>query len=162
MILLPITIFTLTFGAVALLSWQLYPTVTKGGRDYHTRRIEDATKRLDAMFLQVPNKKRLALIYILCPLALGIIAFILAQNWLIAGAASGLGLILPTAVIKGKQAQRKGKFQGQLVDGLMILTSSLRGGLSLLQSIEVLVEEMPVPLSEEFGLVLREHKMGVS
>jgi tight adherence protein B len=54
------------------------------------------------------------------------------------------------------------KFQGQLVDSLMILSSSLKGGLSLIQSIEALCEEMPPPISQEFSLVVKENTWGVS
>ena len=53
-------------------------------------------------------------------------------------------------------------FQSQLVDSLMILSSSLRAGLSLIQAMEVLCEEMPPPISQEFGLVLKENRWGVS
>jgi tight adherence protein B len=58
--------------------------------------------------------------------------------------------------------QRVHKFQGQIVDSLMILSSSLRAGLSFLQAIEVLCEEMPAPVSQEFRLVLHEQKLGRS
>jgi tight adherence protein B len=57
---------------------------------------------------------------------------------------------------------RKSRFNSQITDGLMILSSCLKGGLSLLQSIEVLVEELPSPISQEFGLILRENKMGIA
>ena len=42
------------------------------------------------------------------------------------------------------------------------MSSSLKGGLSLLQALEVLIEEMPAPMAQEIGLVVRENKMGVS
>ena len=50
----------------------------------------------------------------------------------------------------------------QLVDALMIMSSSFRGGLSLIQAIEAVVEEMPDPIATEFLSVLGENKMGVS
>jgi tight adherence protein B len=73
-----------------------------------------------------------------------------------------ISLMIPPFIAKFMKARRDRKFAAQLVDGLMILSSSLRGGLSFLQSLEVLQEEMPSPISEEFGLVVRETKMGVS
>lgn len=73
-----------------------------------------------------------------------------------------LGLALPSLVIKRLQQQRKARFQAQLIDGVQLISSSLKGGLSLLQAIEVLVEELPAPISQEFGLVLRENKMGIT
>jgi len=45
---------------------------------------------------------------------------------------------------------------------MMIISSSLKAGLSFLQSIEVLCEEMPPPVSQEFGLILSENKLGIS
>jgi tight adherence protein B len=56
---------------------------------------------------------------------------------------------------------RKNKFQDQLVDGLMVLSSALKSGMSLNQAVEILVEEMPSPLNEEFALVMQENRMGV-
>ena len=57
---------------------------------------------------------------------------------------------------------RRQKFVSQLIDALMILSSSLKGGLSLIQAIEVVTEEMPEPISQEFGILLGENKMGVT
>jgi len=65
-------------------------------------------------------------------------------------------------VIKIMEKKRVEKFAGQLVDGLMVISSALKGGLSLLQALEVLVEEMPPPISQEFGLILRENKIGLT
>jgi tight adherence protein B len=44
----------------------------------------------------------------------------------------------------------------------MLLSSSLRAGMSLNQSFEVLAEELPAPISDEFALVVKENQMGVS
>jgi tight adherence protein B len=44
----------------------------------------------------------------------------------------------------------------------MILSSSLKGGLSFMQALEVVCEEMPAPISQEFGLVLKENKLGIT
>jgi tight adherence protein B len=59
-------------------------------------------------------------------------------------------------------AKRKAKFSYQLLDAINLLSSSLKGGLSLLQALEVVVEEMPPPISQELGLVVRENKMGIT
>ncbi len=52
-------------------------------------------------------------------------------------------------------------FEQQLVDGLVLISNSLRAGASLQQSIEVLVRESSPPISKEFELVLNEIKLGV-
>ena len=73
-----------------------------------------------------------------------------------------MGLILPAMVIKGLEKRRLTKFNSQLADGLMVMSSSLKAGLAPLQAITVLTEEMPPPISQEFALVVRENKMGVT
>jgi tight adherence protein B len=58
--------------------------------------------------------------------------------------------------------RRRQKFILQLVDGLMVMNSCLKGGLTLVQSFEVLSEEMAPPLSHEISLLNREIKVGVT
>ena len=53
-------------------------------------------------------------------------------------------------------------FENQLIDALMIMSSSFRGGLSLIQAMEAVVDEMPDPINQEFLTVLGENKMGVT
>jgi tight adherence protein B len=79
---------------------------------------------------------------------------------LLAGLA--LGFLLPKILVKNLVLLRRSKFQNQLVDSLMILSSCLRAGLSLSQAFEVLAEEMPPPLSDEFSLLIKENQMGVA
>ena len=159
--MLKFTIFILTFGSIGLLCSQGIPLILNRLHRLQDKKVDKTEKQLDTMFIEV-KKERLFLAYTLTPLVLGLATFLFFHNIIFILIGVGLGLFLPTVVIKNLQAQRKQRFQTQLVDGLMILSSSLKGGLSLLQSIEVLVEEMPAPLSQEFGLVLRENKMGVA
>ena len=75
--------------------------------------------------------------------------------------AAAVGLSIPVLVLKQMEETRRRKFSEQLVDALMILSSSLKAGLSIVQAFEVIVEEMPPPISQEFSLVGRQLKMGV-
>lgn len=54
------------------------------------------------------------------------------------------------------------RFDEQLIDGLNLLANSLKSGLNLQQAIQVLVKEMPNPLSQEFALVLSQEKLGLT
>jgi tight adherence protein B len=73
-----------------------------------------------------------------------------------------IGLAIPNFMLKMRIKRRIKKFNDQLLDAINMLASCLKGGLSLLQGFEVLVEEMPPPISQEFGLVVRENKMGIA
>lgn len=158
--MLLVLVFALVFASAVLLSWQLYPVGAKVVGNYQAKIIKRDSRRLDELFIEVP-KKKLLLMYGLSPLTLGIAGFILTRSLIFAGVGAAFGIILPRLVIKIMEKNRSGKFCRQLVDGLMVLSSSLKGGLSLVQSIEVLVEEMPAPIAQEFSLVLRENQMGV-
>jgi len=160
MIFLQILVLLLLSGAVILTYQALAPALMKNTEQWQQQRVEKITPRLDGMWLEIPAN-RLLLISIFLPLTLGIIGLLLTKNFI--GVVIGilLGLAIPFIVVKQMEIRRKKKFAAQLVDAIMLLSSSLKAGLSLLQSIEVLVEEMPPPVSQEFGLLLRENKMGV-
>lgn len=67
---------------------------------------------------------------------------------------------LPRAGIAYLRWRRRKQFDEQLADGLTMIANGLRAGLSLVQAIEMVVREAKPPLSQEFEIVLREHRMG--
>ncbi len=158
---LKLAIYGSIFSAVGVFVWQYFPLLVERLTQYQTKKVQESAKRLDNMFIRIPSKK-LFLIHTLVPLSLGGVGFFISGEMFIALISAAFGFILPTIIIKRLDAIRRKKFQDQLSDGLMILVSSLKGGLSLLQSIGTLVEEMPAPISQEFALVLRENKLGIS
>lgn len=159
--MLEVTIFLFVFCVVFLFFSQSFPLIAKKLRKMQEKKVARTTKQLDAMFIDIKPEK-LFMYNTVSPLALGSLCFLLTRNFIVTFIGVGIGLFLPSFAIKTMKARRKSRLQGQLIDALMILSSSLKGGLSLLQAIEVLVEESNPPLSQEFGLVLRENKMGVS
>lgn len=100
---------------------------------------------------------------ILAPLLLGLGGFVVFPVRIM-GAVVGLvlGFVAPRVYVSWILRLRKQKFNDQLMDCLMIMTSSFRGGLSLVQAFEAVSEEMPDPAKGEFNVVLGENKMGVS
>jgi len=79
----------------------------------------------------------------------------------VAVAAGAVGSLIPVYVAKKLHDTRIAKFNNQLVDMLMLMSGSLRAGLNLLQSLETVVEEMPNPMAQEIGLLVREIHVGV-
>lgn len=156
-----IGIYLAVFAGVFYLVKLIFPVLQSTYRRWQKKRMQNITPKLDHMFLDIPLA-RLMMIDVLSPLLSGGIGFAITKNyWIAAGCAAG-GLFLPVVIIKMLEAQRRKKFSGQIVDGLLILSSSLKAGLSLLQAIGELVEEMPSPISQEFGLVLRQMQMGIA
>jgi len=70
-------------------------------------------------------------------------------------------LIGPSALYRHLKAKRRLRIEQQLPDVAAAMASSLRSGLALGQSIELVVRYQPAPSCEEFALVLREQRLGI-
>lgn len=91
-----------------------------------------------------------------------LLIFVVTQNILAAIVTSIAGFAIPNMVMKVSQAKRLTQFNSQLPDALLIIANSLRAGFSFFQALELLSKEMPAPLGQEFGRVLREINLGTS
>lgn len=73
-----------------------------------------------------------------------------------------VGAALPYVYVKVKQGQRQARMTAQIPDMLDILSASLRAGHSFLSGVQVVVSQMPPPLSDEFERVVQEVRFGAS
>jgi len=161
MVMIALFIFILTFVSIGALTYQYAPSFIQRYTYIQDKRIEKTATQLRGMFI-FTEKRRLLLVFTLLPLALSIIGLIILRGPLGAVLGLALGFALPSIVIKSLAKKRLGDFDKQLVDGLMFISSSLKAGMSLTQAIEVVSEELPPPIGEEFSLVLKENRMGVA
>lgn len=159
--MLEFAIFLCSIAAITLLGYTFIPGIFKFFNKLQEKKTEQISRQLDEMFMVELKPKKLILFQFLGPFALGLIGFIFFQNMLVAIIGGLVGFGLPSFLIKNLEKKRKAQFHSQLVDALNILSSSLKAGFSLFQAIEALVEEMPAPLSQEFGLILKQNKMGI-
>ncbi len=150
----------LFFVSVVLLAYALLPVILNKWEKFQQKRAETAAYQAEEMFLFL-NPKNLIWAYISLPIVLGAAGFFIYKAW---GVLAGIvaGALIPTLIINIYNGRRRSKFDDQLLDSLMMLSSSLKGGLSIIQSFEVLSEEMPPPMSQEIALLVREIKVGVS
>ncbi|MDO9597436.1 MAG: type II secretion system F family protein [Azoarcus sp.] len=72
-----------------------------------------------------------------------------------------LGL-LPRWLYALLRQRRLDHFEQQLPDALMMIAGALRAGLGLSSALAQLVAETGPPISQEFGLMLREQRLGVT
>lgn len=63
--------------------------------------------------------------------------------------------------ITNKKKKRKLKFEEQFIDALEMISNGVRSGLSLMQALETVVNEMEDPLSYEINLVIQSTRIGV-
>jgi tight adherence protein B len=156
-----IFILFICFGVVTMLCYQLVPVVWDRMYAWRVRGVETQRTKLKEMFLDM-DPHQLFILNIVSPFLLSVIGLGITRSLTGFFIGLGVGFAVPAVIVKNLVSARKSKFCAQITDGLMILSSCLKGGLSLLQSIEALVEELPPPLSQEFGLILRENKMGIT
>ena len=104
--------------------------------------------------------------YILLRVFVTVAAFLL--GWQIPGNILGgiffgvVAFMLPTILLDRAITQRQKKFHNQLLDVLVLIQGAVQAGYSLMQALDLAVDEVPAPASEEFGRVLREVRLGIS
>jgi tight adherence protein B len=72
-----------------------------------------------------------------------------------------LMFLAPWAWLWNRRRVRLKKFAAQLPDGLELVARALRAGHSLAAGMHVVAEEMPTPISVEFGRVYDEQNLGI-
>lgn len=72
-----------------------------------------------------------------------------------------LGWKLPKPIVDFMVQKRVTTYSSQMVDSLNLLANGLRAGLSLPQSVGMVVDEMPEPISQEFNVILQQNRLGV-
>lgn len=70
-------------------------------------------------------------------------------------------LFLPRFILNRALRARIDSFEHQLPDALLALSSAMRAGLSLGIALKQVVQNSETPFSQEFGLVLREQRVGI-
>lgn len=71
-------------------------------------------------------------------------------------------LFTPHLMFAHLRKARLKKFEEQLPDAFMLLSSSLQSGASLNMALENVVHQSPAPLNQEFGLLIKNIRLGVT
>lgn len=87
--------------------------------------------------------------------------WILFGQFLSGVGAAGLYYIFSGIFLRRSVRARREMFQRQLVDVLALMSGAVRVGYSLMQSLDVVINEMASPASEEFRRVRREVELGL-
>ncbi|MBU2761723.1 type II secretion system F family protein [Acidithiobacillus sulfurivorans] len=132
------------------------------GALWQKRQVEEASQQtLVDLFIFI-DARRLMLINLIVFLLLPTFAWLLTGSPFVAVIAAVAALFLPRAWVARLRSKRLKLFARQMPDGLLMLASSLRAGMGLGSSLEILAKEQPAPFSQEIGLLLRTQRMGVS
>jgi tight adherence protein B len=101
------------------------------------------------------------IIQFLAATGVGLLAWLISRFILVGLIFSFLGWFLPKIWLSFRQAKRLRTLNDQLADTITLMSNSLRSGLSLVQSMEMISREAEPPIAEEFSRVVREIGLGV-
>jgi tight adherence protein B len=68
---------------------------------------------------------------------------------------------IPYGWVKGQKNKRMNQFSEQLPDSLDLMTSALRAGLSFPAALQLVAQESPEPLAQEFAITFDEQNLGL-
>ncbi|NOZ87093.1 MAG: secretion system protein F [Deltaproteobacteria bacterium] len=97
-----------------------------------------------------------------CGAVLGLMLGILFFGKIWTGMLTVAGAAVPPLLVRRYRIKRLEKFNRQLVDALNQIANALKAGLTLPQAAEDVAAESQAPLAQEFGVMVRELKLGVS
>lgn len=132
---------------------------------YNTRTY--IMEKLEFLFIEI-SPDRLTYILLACSVGIGSMVFFffgIFVSWIL-GVIMGaifafIGFKAPRIIIDMLCERRVKAYSLQMVDALQLLSNGIRAGLSVPQSLGLIVDEMPPPISQEFNVILQQNKIGV-
>ncbi|MBL7134656.1 MAG: type II secretion system F family protein [Phycisphaerae bacterium] len=118
-------------------------------------------RTLRGRLLMDVKPRTMTVLSILVIVLLGLIGYTLTENVIGVVLFGAVGIMLPAGAMKVLARRRLGKLENQLVGGIQTLCSGVRAGLNLVQAMELVAKDGPVPLRQEFTHLLREYEYGV-
>lgn len=157
--MLPGLILLLVTGSVFFFALVIFGVLAKAYEQYEEKYVVKSTNDLGDMFLFVDPRQMLVLnIASMC--LLGILAVVL-MNPLMGVVFTIGGFFVPMMLVKHYRTRRVRTFNVQLVDAMQAMANAFKAGLTFPQAIEHVSKEAQAPLSQEFGLFVKEVKLGV-
>jgi tight adherence protein B len=152
-------VLLLVTGSVFFFSLVIFSVLSKAYEQYQERYVAKSMNDLSDMFLFI-DARQMLILNIACMCLLGILSYIIF-NPILAVMATVFGFFVPMLMVKHYRKRRIKKFNVQLVDALQAMANAFKAGLTFPQAIEHVAREAMPPLSQEFGLFVKEVKLGV-
>jgi tight adherence protein B len=131
------------------------------GSHYRRRFTGQVGQRLNDLLLFVDAQRLFRWNLLLALLVMATIRLATGSWLLMAIGAMALGM-LPNLLLVRLARQRRLRFAEQLPDALMLVAAAIRAGASLPLALRQMSLEMAAPCGQEFELMLREQRLGVT
>jgi len=152
-------VLLLVTGSVFYLSLVIFGVLAKAYEQYQERYVVKSMNDLSDMFLFI-DPRQMLILNVSSMALLGILGFILFSA-LFSVVATIFGFFLPMMLVRYYRKRRIRKFNTQLVEALTAMANAFKAGLTFPQAVEHVARDSPAPLSQEFGLFVKEIKLGV-
>lgn len=148
-------------AAGGLLAVLLANRATDSFSFYRSQFTRNAEIEMADMFIFASGRQLFILNLMLLAL-IPLLLHVLFQIMVLTVAGVLVALLVPRMVLNHMYKSRLRKFEEQLPDAFMLLSSSLQSGASLNMALENVVHQSPLPLSQEFGLLIKNIRLGVT
>lgn len=147
--------------AAGLLAWFAIDVGTASVKRYRAAFTERARFQVQEFFLFI-DPRTLFAANLAIMLVGALAAWVFTGQLLMAVPVFFTLALLPRVLYRRLRQKRLRKFDEQLPDALMMLSGAMRAGAGLSSAIGQMVQEAPAPLGQEFSLLLREQRLGVT
>jgi len=147
------------FGATFVLILVIFSVVKRALEEYEGRYATKGTQSLENMFFFVTTRQLLVLTVSVA--AVFFIIGLVALNVVVGLILGAFGFAFPLLGIRYLKKRRIEKFERQLVDALSQMSAAFKAGLTLPQAADNIAQEIQPPLGQEFGLLVKEIKLGI-
>ena len=154
-----------TFASFVIMDFILYTSAR-----YREKFLQEASVEMDDVLLQLPPARildlSLALTALLVFVSCGALFLLtdeptILQFIFVSILAAGAAFPAPRLFLRHLWRQRMSKFNEQLEDALLSISSALKAGFSINQAMEGIAKENRRPISYEFTLLTQEIRLGV-
>ena len=155
------TIVLLIFIAVMVLVSTSGIWIQNVSKFYKQKFTKTTDNQLADMFV-FTDMSHLFLVNVLAIILIPALVHYWFQLWVVTWSVLGVIFVIPGMVWASLRKKRLAKFEEQLPDAFVMLSSSLQSGASLNMALETVAAQSPVPLSQEFGLIVKRMRLGVT
>lgn len=133
-------------------------------RDYATALVDALERDVREKLRRMRRSTQRLRLYIM--LWLTVVIAGCAGLWIVAGSfplaalAAVLLTVIPWQLLRRAAVRYKQRIEDQLADGMVTFSGGIRAGLSIAQSLQLLAEQGPRPLRDEFQQIVGEYNMG--
>ncbi len=127
---------------------------------FYDRYIGWAGKQLDDLYIEFSPVRFFW--FHMIGVALVFLLMLLYIGWIGAAVTAAGSYFIPRFMLNRARRKRMEKFDTQLIDALQSMANSMRAGLVLTQAMTVVADSMEPPINQEFRLMLKEHKLGLT